>query len=335
MQDQNFPRLLADVGGTNVRFGSQFEADGKISRISSYSCADFKTFSGAICHHLWHEGLDRPRTCAIGIATRVTGDEVRMTNHHWTFSIKALKQTLQLERLLVLNDFSALALSLPALRPEVLHQVGGGSAVGGAPMGLVGPGTGLGVAALVPIPGGEGLIPVAGEGGHVTLGSCEPEEAAVIQVLQAKFGHVSAERALSGPGMENLYQALAQVRGTAVPDRDAAAITRDAIENGDPVCHSALALFCSLLGQVAGNVALTLGARGGLYIGGGIVPRMGDWFDRSPFRARFEAKGRFTSYLHAIPTIVLRDHAKAALLGASRALDMQASICNHNPGVPA
>ena len=268
----------------------------------------------------------RPRSCAIGIATPVTSDQVRMTNHHWTFSIKALKKTLQLERLLVLNDFSALALSLPALQPAELHKVGGGSAVDGAPIGLVGPGTGLGVAALVPIPGGDGLIPVAGEGGHVTLGSCEPEEAAVIKVLQAKFGHVSAERALSGPGLENLYQALAQVRGTAVPDRDAAAITRGAIEDGDPTCDSALALFCSLLGHVAGNVALTLGARGGLYIGGGIVPRLGDWFDRSAFRESFEAKGRFSSYLHDIPTFVLRANAEAALLGASRALDMQAAM---------
>lgn len=326
MNDNSFPRLLADVGGTNVRFGSQFDAAGAISHINSYACTDFETLWEAICHHLEREGLERPRTAAIGIATPVTGDNVRMTNHHWKFSISALKHALQLERLLVLNDFSALALSLPALKPDALHQVGGGSAVDGAPIGLVGPGTGLGVAALVPIPGGDGLIPVAGEGGHVTLGSCEPEEAAVIQVLQTRFGHVSAERAVPGPGLENLYQALAQVRGAAVPDRQAADITHDAIENADPICHSALAMFCSFLGHVAGNVALTLGARGGLYIGGGIVPKLGDWFDRSAFRTSFEAKGRFTGYLHDIPTLVLHANAEAALLGASRALDMQAAM---------
>ena len=330
MNAQRFPRLLADVGGTNVRFGSQFDADGEISHINCYPCAEFETLQDAIRHHLAREQLEPPKTCAIGIATPVTSDNVRMTNHHWTFSIKALKETLRLERLLVLNDFSALALSLPALKSDALHQVGAGSAVDGAPIGLVGPGTGLGVAALVPIPGGEGLIPVAGEGGHVTLGSCEPEEAAVLKVLQSRFGHVSAERAVSGPGLENLYNALAQVRGTAVPDRQAADITRGAIENADPICHGALALFCSFLGHVAGNVALTLGARGGVYIGGGIVPQLGDWFDRSGFRECFEAKGRFTGYLQDIPTLVLHANAEAALLGASRALDMQTTMrCAH------
>lgn len=316
--------MLADVGGTNVRFGSQFDADAKISHINSYPCAEFETLQDAILHHLSRKQLELPRACAIGIATPVTGDNVRMTNHHWTFSIKALKETLRLERLLVLNDFSALALSLPALKSDVLHQVGGGSAVADAPIGLVGPGTGLGVAALIPIPGG-GFIPIAGEGGHVTLGSCEPEEAAVLKILQSRFGHVSAERAVSGPGLENLYNALAQVRGTAVPDRRAADITRGAIENADPICHAALALFSSFLGHVAGNVALTLGARGGVYIGGGIVPQLGDWFDRSGFRKGFEAKGRFTRYLQDIPTLVLHANAEAALLGASRALDMEAT----------
>jgi glucokinase len=322
---RGFPRLLADVGGTTVRFGSQFEADGKISHISRYPCAEFETLQEVICHHLVCERLGPPRICAVGIATPVTADNVRMTNHHWAFSIQALKEALQLERLLVLNDFSALALSLPVLKADALHQVGGGSAVFGAPMGLVGPGTGLGVAALVPIPGGEGFIPVSGEGGHVTLGSCDPEEAAVLKILQLEFGHVSAERAVSGPGLENLYNALAQVHGTVVPDRRAADITRGAIENADPICHSALTLFCSFLGHVAGNVALTLGARGGLYIGGGIVPQLGAWFDRSGFRESFEAKGRLAGYLRQIPTLVLNDNAEAALLGASRALDMQAT----------
>ena len=325
--DRSFPRLLADVGGTNVRFGSQFDAGGKISHINSYRCAEFETLQEAVCHYLAREQLDLPRICGIGIATPVTCDNVRMTNHQWTFSIKALKETLQLERLLVLNDFSALALSLPALKADALHQVGSGSAVDGAPIGLVGPGTGLGVAALVPIPGGEGMIPVTGEGGHVTLGSCEPEEAAVLKVLQTKFGHVSAERAVSGPGLENLYNAVGQVRGTPVTDRHAADITRGAIENADPICHGALTLFCSFLGHVAGNVALTFGARGGLYIGGGIVPQLGVWFDRSAFRTSFEAKGRFAAYLHDIPTLVLHANAEAALLGASRALDMQTMRC--------
>lgn len=325
MDAPGFPRLLADIGGTNVRFGSQFAPGAPVVHVRSYPCAHFETPWDAISHHLWREGLAQPRAAAMGIATPVTGDHVGMTNHDWTFSIKALQHSLHLDQLLVLNDFSALALALPALPDHALRKLGGGHVVNGAPKALVGPGTGLGVASLVPIPGSREMIAVAGEGGHVTLGANEPEQVAVLQVLQQRFGHVSAERALSGPGLENLYQALARVRGVEAPPRAAPDISAAAMERGEPLCHGALSLFCGLLGQVAGNVALTVGARGGLYIGGGIVPRLGDWFDRSDFRASFEAKGRFTSYLRAIPCFVLKANAEAALLGASRALDMQAN----------
>ena len=312
-----FPRLVADVGGTNVRFASQFLADGPLLGMASYPCADFAGLWEAMQHHLREQGLARPRACAIGIATAITGDQVQMTNHHWSFSIAALRQALGAEHLLVINDFTALALSLPALAPESRRQVGGGAAVDGAPIGLVGPGTGLGVSGLLPGVGGAGLAPIGGEGGHVTLSSFEPEEDAVLKVLQRRFGHVSAERALSGPGLENLYQALAGVRGQVVPERGAASITA----GDDRLARDTVELFCSLLGNVAGNVALTLGARGGLYIGGGIVPRLGERFDRSRFRERFEAKGRFRDYLAAIPAFVVSGSDQAALLGACRALD--------------
>jgi len=312
-----FPRLLADVGGTNVRFASQFLPEGPLLGMASYACADFPGLWEALQHHLLVQGLARPRACAIGIATAITGDQVQMTNHHWAFSIRALQQALAAERLLVINDFTALALSLPALAPEARRQVGGGAAVDGAPIGLVGPGTGLGVSGLLPGVGGTGLAPIGGEGGHVTLSSFEPEEDAVLKLLQRRFGHVSAERALSGPGLANLYQALAEVRGQAVPERDAKSITA----GDDELARATVELFCSLLGNVAGNVALTLGARGGLYIGGGIVPRLGERFDRSRFRERFEAKGRFRDYLAAIPAYVVSASDQAALLGACRALD--------------
>lgn len=319
MSDSTFPRLLADVGGTNVRFASQFLAGGPLAGIASYRCADFATLWDAIQHHLQARGEGRPRSCAIGIATAITGDQVQMTNHHWSFSIEALQRELGAERLLVLNDFTALALSLPALGPSACRQVGGGAAVGGAPLGLVGPGTGLGVSGLLPGAGGE--VPIGGEGGHVTLCSSDAEEDAVLKVLQRRFGHVSAERALSGPGLENLYQALAEVRGAPAEALDASAISTAALEGRNELAEAALAQFCSLLGNVAGNVALTLGARGGVYIGGGIVPRLGNWFDRSRFRERFESKGRFRSYLQAIPTYVVQAGDQAALLGAARALD--------------
>jgi glucokinase len=280
MTSSLFPRLVADVGGTNVRFASQFLADGPLLGMASYPCAEFPGLWEAMQHHLHEQGLARPRACAIGIATAITGDQVQMTNHHWSFSIEALRQALGAEHLLVINDFTALALSLPGV-------------------------------------GGAGLAPIGGEGGHVTLSSFEPEEDAVLKVLQRRFGHVSAERALSGPGLENLYQALAGVRGQVVPERGAASITA----GEDRLARDTVELFCSLLGNVAGNVALTLGARGGLYIGGGIVPRLGERFDRSRFRERFEAKGRFRDYLAAIPAFVVSGSDQAALLGACRALD--------------
>jgi len=321
MNEIAYPRLLADVGGTNARFASQTRPQGPLEHCGSYPCADFETLWDAISHHLWREGLDKPRAGAIGIATAITGDHVRMTNHHWAFSIKGLQDALGLQRLLVMNDFSALALALPVLQPEGRRQIGGGHVVAGAPIGLIGPGTGLGVSGLVPAVNGEGLVPLGGEGGHVTLSSYEPEEAAVLQVLHRQFGHVSAERALSGPGLENLYGALAEVRGVAMPAASARAISAAALSGSDALAEATLQMFASLLGNVAGNLALTLGARGGLYIGGGIVPRLGDWFAASAFRVGFEGKGRFRAYLQEIPTFVVQASDQAALLGAGRALD--------------
>jgi glucokinase len=316
-----FPRLLADVGGTNIRLASQFAPGGPLQHGASYACADFETLWDAISHHLWREGLDAPRSGAIGIATAITGDHVRMTNHHWAFSIQALQQALGMEKLLVLNDFSALALALPALAAGSCRQIGGGAAVAGAPLGLIGPGTGLGVSGLVPAVDGGGLVPIGGEGGHVTLSTFEPEAAAVLQCLHRQFGHVSAERALSGPGLVNLYRALAEVRRQDAVLAQAREISAAGMGGQDALAASTLELFCSLLGHVAGNLALTLGARGGLYIGGGIVPKLGDWFARSGFRASFEAKGRFHAYLQEIPAFVVQAGDQAALLGACRALD--------------
>ena len=321
-QAQGYPRLLADVGGTNVRFASQFTANGPLQQTGTYACADFESLCDAICHHLWREGLARPRSGAIGIATPVTGDHIRMTNHAWTFSIKAMREALGLQRLLVLNDFSALALALPALHADARWQVGAGVAVAGAPIALIGPGTGLGVSGLLPSMDGGGLVPLGGEGGHVTLSSYDPDEQAVLNILQRRFGHVSAERALSGPGLENLYLALAQLHGVRVETLLAHQVTAAALACSDAIAEAAVGLFCSLLGAAAGNLALTLGARGGVYIGGGIVPRLGPSFADSKFRQSFEAKGRFRAYLSEIPSYVVRCSEQAALQGACRALDL-------------
>jgi len=321
MDSSTYPRLVGDVGGTNARFAWQAAPGIALSDVATLPCADHPTLQAAMQHYLSTLGRGAARCAAIGIANPVVGDQVRMTNHHWSFSIEAVRQLLGLDRFLVINDFTALALSLPVLPAYELRQVGSGVAVAGAPMGLLGPGTGLGVSGLLPARGGQRAIPINGEGGHVTLAAADVQEEAVIRRLRERFGHASAERALSGPGLVNLYVALCEVHGLSAQPLQAADVSSRAAAGEDPICIEALDLFFSFLGNVAGNLALSLGARGGVYIGGGIVPRLGAAIDRSRFRERFEAKGRFGSYLQAIPTLLVDARVSPALLGAARALD--------------
>jgi glucokinase len=313
-------RLLGDVGGTNARFAWQASRGASLSQLAAYPSAQFESLESALRHYLTQHGLPMPAQAAIGIANPVDGDWVQMTNHDWHFSIEALRQALGLRRLKVINDFAALAWSLPTLQPHELRAVGAGLGVQGGTLALLGPGTGLGVSALV-----QGLdarqVVISGEGGHVTLAAASDEEAAVLAWLRRQFGHVSAERALSGPGLENLYRAWGAVQGLSLAPLTAPQISRRALAGADAVCDAVLELFFGLLGNVAGNLALTLGATGGVYIGGGIVPRLGDRIDRSRFRERFEAKGRFGGYLARIPVWVVQAGESPALRGAARALD--------------
>jgi len=315
----SFHRLVADVGGTHARFASQFAPRAPLVEAGRYACADFPSLQDALRHHLDERRLPQPAEAAIGIATPITGDAVRMTNNAWSFSIAQMKASLGLQRLLVINDFTALALALPALPTTDLQAIGGGTAQAGGAMALIGAGTGLGVSGLLRADEDGSYVPIAGEGGHVSLSTASEEEDAVLRVLRGRFGHVSAERVLSGPGIENLYRALAELRGQPAVLANASAVTGAA--HGDALAMDALRFFCSLLGQAAGNLALTLGARGGVYIGGGIVPKLGAAFDAALFRQRFEDKGRFAAYLAAIPTWLIRSSDQAALLGASRALE--------------
>ncbi len=316
-------RLVADVGGTNARFGWQAGPGAPIEAVMTLPCADHASLGDAIGVYL--AGLQRgtPRECAVAIATAIVGDRVAMTNHHWTFSIAELRVRCGFERLRVLNDFTALALALPLLPAADLRQVGGGAAVAQAAIALIGPGTGLGVSGLLP-DGRGGHVPLQGEGGHVTLAGRTPREQAVLAQLEARYGHASAERAVCGQGLADIHRALQALdRPEAQPvPRTAAEIVQGALEQGDAACRETLDLFCAFLGTAAGDLALTLGARGGVYIGGGIVPRLGEAFDRSPFRSRFEAKGRFGNYLAAIPVQVITARQSPALLGAARALDL-------------
>lgn len=319
-------RLLADIGGTNARFAWQAAAGGEIGDIVVLPCAAYATLAEAMQRYL--ATLDRPAPpdCAIAIANPIVGDRVQMTNHHWSFSIAELRSQFGFARLRVLNDFTALALALPALRADQLRQVGGGEPARDAARALIGPGTGLGVSGLIP-DGRGGWVALEGEGGHATLAGRTARERQVLRQLEDRHGHASAERAVCGQGLVDIHNALHAVDAAATPRSTptAAEIVSAAIERDDPRSREAVDLFCAFLGTAAGNLALTLGARGGVYIGGGIVPRLGRVFDRSPFRARFEDKGRFAAYLAAIPVYLISAETSPALLGAARALEDSAA----------
>jgi glucokinase len=317
------PRLLADVGGTHARLAWQAEAGAALSHLQVLPCAQFHSLEAALTHYLnglCAQGLAKPVQAAIAIANPVMGDAIQMTNHHWSFSQAQLRTALGWSRLLVLNDFTALALSLPDIAPADLRAVGGGAALARAPKALIGAGTGLGVSGLLP-QGESGWVALQGEGGHVTLPATTARERLVVDGLAHRYGHASAERAISGQGLLDIYTLLCEADARPPQAPTPAEVSTQALQQSDPQALEALSLFCGFLGAVAGNLALTLGAWGGVYIGGGIVPRLGTWFDTSPFRARFEAKGRFQPHLSRIPTWVITAPVSPALLGAARALD--------------
>ena len=310
------PDLVADIGGTNARFALA-TPDGRIEAERILSGADYPDLVQAATAYLREIPGPRPRRAAVAVATPVTGDWIQFTNSPWSFSTEAARQKLGLEQLLILNDFTALALALPLLGPDERRPVGGGTAAAEAPIGLIGPGTGLGVSGLVW--SGQRWIPLDTEGGHVTFSAHDEREWAIARILRRRFDHVSPERLLSGPGLVNLYAALAELEGWPAEELAPADVTERALTASCRHCFEVLELFCGALGTAAGNLAITLGARGGVYIGGGIVPRLGDFFDRSAFRARFEAKGRFSDYLAAIPTWMITAN-NPALRGAAAAL---------------
>jgi len=317
-------RLLADIGGTNARFALE-AGPGRFDAIEVLSCQQHASLGEAIRAYLalpQLAGLGAGiRHAAIAIANPVTGDQVRMTNHHWAFSIEALRQECGFDTLMVVNDFSALARSLPHLGDQK-RQVGGGAPVPDAPLGLLGAGTGLGVSGLIPC--GNSWTALRSEGGHVGFAPVNELEVAILQYAWREFEHVSCERLLSGAGVELIYRALSERAGRpgslAAPE-----ISRRALSGECALCDEVLEAFCGMLGTAAGNLAITLGAQGGVYIGGGIVPRLGERFDRSSFRRRFEQKGRFSGYLAQVPTYVITADYPA-FLGVSAILSEKLSV---------
>ena len=276
-------------------------AAGEPASIEVLKSAHFPDLQAALEAYLQHVGNPEVKVAGIAIATPITGDRVSMTNHDWSFSIKALKAALRLERLEVVNDFVALAWSVPVLEGRWLRQIGPGRAVPDAPRVIIGPGTGLGVGGLVRAPGGEWQT-VASEGGHTSFSPTSEFETRVLQYCWREHSHVSFERLVSGPGLALLYRALCHLQGEPALDLEAAAIVAQAQGGTDARCREAVQLFCRLLGSFAANVALTYGSTGGVYLSGGVLEHLGSLFDEAGFRAGFEAKGRFATYLAPIPT---------------------------------
>lgn len=295
--------LLADIGGTNARFARHD---------AGVTCAPvtLPVAGHASIEHAVEAALAALGPCdaaVLALAGPVTEEPVRLTNAPWSVSSSALVGRFGFGRVRLVNDFLAQAHALPHLRPSDLRAIGGGTRDAAAPMLVLGPGTGLGVAGFIP---GAGLA-VPAEGGHVSLAPTDEREDAVVAGLRRLCGRAGVEEAISGRGLANLHAVLARLRGASVPARDAAAVVaaRDC-----PVAAEAVELFLALLAGFAGDMALAWGARGGVFLSGGILPRLMDRLDPVSFRSRFEDKSPMRDWMRGVPLSVVT-HPSPAFLG--------------------
>lgn len=313
------PRLLiGDIGGTNARFALASPDGPGYERVLALQCADFETAELAIAAYLEETGTTQPAVICLAAAGPIVDHKVRFTNNHWTLESAALAESFESAQVCLMNDFEAIACSLPFLRAEEVTRIGSPEPrLQGREqfnVAVLGPGTGLGCAGL--IGRGGDIYPVVGEGSHVGFAPENPLQLEVLKLLRERFERVSDERLLSGPGLENIYWAVRGIHGERGRRSNAAEIFERALANSDRFAAEALQLFFEALGQVAGNLALMLGAYDGVYIAGGIVTRYPDLLRASSFRAGFENKGRHRSLMETIPTLLVL-HPQAGLLGAS------------------
>ena len=304
--------VVADVGGTNIRLATVDAKTGELNQIKKYLCAEYDSIATVVESYFsaLHGSV---KQLWIAIACPVDDDLIEMTNHTWQFSQQALQATLGLDKLYVINDYTAISLAVPFLADDEKIQIGGGVVKNKKPIGICGPGTGLGVGHLINV--ADKWLSLDGEGGHTSFAPTGAESRAVLNVLADKMGHVSAERLLSGQGIENIYQALCTLEQQSVKYSTAADISRAGLSNECAIAARTLAVFSEGLGGFAGNLALNLACEGGVYIAGGIVPRFIDYIKASGFRAAFEAKGRFSDYNAGIATFVVL-HPDPGLFGA-------------------
>lgn len=295
--------FVADVGGTNIRLAQS--QNGKLTAIKKYLCNDYDNIAEVIKAYMAEFPSQKFIAGCIGIACPVNSDLIIMTNHTWRFSVKELQADLGLDWLHVINDYTAVAMSLPVLNASQKVQIGPGEVKPRENIAVFGPGTGLGVGHLVPV--SEGWQCLDGEGGHVDLPVYNKDDLVIWEFLRNKYGYASAEEALSGRGLVQTYEAIAQQRKLAIRYTQPAEITSNALNGSCNVCLAALHRFCELMGTFAGNLALNVAAHGGVYIAGGIAQRFVDFLKSSDFRTRFEAKGRFQQYVADIPTFVITE----------------------------
>ena len=305
--------VVVDLGGTNIRLAVCDLETAELSQLKEFACVEFATLDAALVHYFATLQGEVKHLC-LGIACPVEGDQVVMTNLSWEFSKLALKEKLKLESLYVINDYTAISLAVPFLSQEEKIQIGGGEANADGVTAVFGPGTGLGVSHIVKVAGK--WISLDGEGGHVSFTPNTREQADILFLLQAQFGHVSAERILSGQGLVNIYQSLCSLSKQQAVFKEPKEVSKAALDGSCDIARRSLQVFCQVMGGFAGNLALNLDCTGGVYIAGGIVPRFVDFFQSSEFRSFFEEKGRFKDYLSAIPTYLIT-HDNPGLLGAT------------------
>ncbi|MDP1631669.1 MAG: glucokinase [Caulobacter sp.] len=311
--------LVGDIGGTNARFGL-VDLDAErlvVTAAARYRVKDHANAAAAVQLYLREQGL----TCAlagaaVAVAGPVTNGAIDFTNSNWTLSEAELR-SLGFGSARLLNDYAALAIAAPILEGDDLRMIGeGGQGLANRTIAIIGPGTGFGVSALAR--DDHGAATVTTEGGHVSFAPTDDVEIEILRLLARRYGRVSVERILSGAGLHDLHQCLQAIEGRPTTDDDPAEITRRALAD-DPECLRTVERFCAILGSVAGDFALSFGALGGVYIAGGIPPLIISVLERSAFRQRFEAKGRFGDYLRGIPTpVIMRPHV--ALLGAAQSI---------------
>jgi glucokinase len=318
--------LVGDIGGTNARF-ALLDAEAalacghwQLEQVITLATVDFDTIDAAIQAYFQQAGVSDgavTRAC-LALACPVDGEEIRMTNNHWRFRRQSLAAALGLKQLKLVNDFTAMALGMLCVEDHELLPVGGGESMPRAARLVIGPGTGLGVSGLVPTSGG--WVPLASEGGHTSLAPQDELEDAILGGFRKRYGRVSVERVLCGQGLLELYQIMAELAAEPVTLATPADITAAALADSGSFAAQVLDRFFRMLGTVAGDNVVTLGARGGVYLCGGILPRVQTLFLHSSFRAGFEDKGRFRDYLANVP-VWLCVAANPGLLGAAAALE--------------